>query len=311
MTEIDYNAVFGFEGEEAQEAADPATEDNVGANEQEAAAPAGESQDGAEPEQKPSEESGHHVQTDEENARYAAMRRRAEADAEKRMNAELDKSIASLGLTDPYTNKPITNHSEMQAYRQRFLEEQRKEMQEKAGMSPEDYQRFVDSLPEVQEGKKAQQKVMDLEIRAKIDSQMREIQMISPEIKSMEDLSKLDNFDKLYDMGQEDPAELDLLKFTPSSALGSCRYKLADPDKDDTDYQRILEIFKKYNVRYFFYNGGNDSMDTCNKISKYMQGRAQDHRQRPERHRPLPRLRLCRQVYRHLLRRGLAGRPRV
>ena len=77
--------------------------------------------------------------------------------------------------------------------------------------------------------------------------------------------------DKLYDMGQEDSAELDLLKFTPSSALGSCRYKLADPDVDDTDYQRILDIFKKYNVRYFFYNGGNDSMDTCNKISKYMQ----------------------------------------
>ena len=77
--------------------------------------------------------------------------------------------------------------------------------------------------------------------------------------------------DKLYDMAQEDPAELDLMKYTPSSALGSCRYKLADPDVDDTDYQRILDIFKKYNVRYFFYNGGNDSMDTCNKISKYMQ----------------------------------------
>lgn len=202
MTEIDYNAVFGIEGEEVQEAADPATEDNVGENEQEAAEPAGEShvEEGAETEQKPSDESSHHVQTDEENARYAAMRRKAEADAEKRMNAELDKSIASLGLTDPYTNKPITNHAEMQAYRQRFVEEQRKEMQEKAGMSPEDYKRFVDSLPEVQAGKAAQQKVMDLEIRAKIDSQMREIQMISPEIKTMEDLSKLDNFDKLYDM---------------------------------------------------------------------------------------------------------------
>ena len=77
--------------------------------------------------------------------------------------------------------------------------------------------------------------------------------------------------DRLYDMGQEDAGELELLRYTPSSALGSCRYKLADPDVDDTDYQRILEIFKKYNVRYFFYNGGNDSMDTCNKISKYMQ----------------------------------------
>ena len=77
--------------------------------------------------------------------------------------------------------------------------------------------------------------------------------------------------DKLYVMDEEDPEELKLLLHTPSSELGSCRYKIADPDDDDTDYKRILEIFKKYNVRYFFYNGGNDSMDTCNKISRYME----------------------------------------
>ena len=76
--------------------------------------------------------------------------------------------------------------------------------------------------------------------------------------------------DELMIMNEEDPAELENMLYTPSSALGSCRYKIADPDVDDTDYKRILEIFKKYNVRYFFYNGGNGSMDTCNKISKYM-----------------------------------------
>ena len=76
--------------------------------------------------------------------------------------------------------------------------------------------------------------------------------------------------DTLYDMGKEDPAELELLKNTPSSELGSCRHKMADPDKDDTEYLRILEVFKKHNVRYFFYNGGNDSMDTCDKISRFM-----------------------------------------
>ena len=76
--------------------------------------------------------------------------------------------------------------------------------------------------------------------------------------------------DRLMIMDKEDPKELEKMLYTPSSALGSCRYKIADPDADDTDYKRILEIFKKYNVRYFFYNGGNDSMDTCNKISKYM-----------------------------------------
>ncbi len=74
-----------------------------------------------------------------------------------------------------------------------------------------------------------------------------------------------------YDMSKEDPYELELLKTTPSSALGSVRYKLANAEEDDTDYKRLLEVFKKYDIRYFFYNGGNDSMDTCNKISKYMQ----------------------------------------
>jgi len=75
--------------------------------------------------------------------------------------------------------------------------------------------------------------------------------------------------DRLYDMGQEDADELHLLLNTPSSELGSCRYKIADPDVDDTDYKRIVEVFEKRNVRYFFYNGGNDSMDTCSKISRY------------------------------------------
>ena len=84
--------------------------------------------------------------------------------------------------------------------------------------------------------------------------------------------------DRLFDMGLEDPEELRLMKYTPSSALGSCRYKIADPEKDDTDYKRILEVFKKHNVRYFFYNGGNDSMDTCHKISAYMQSVGYDCR---------------------------------
>ncbi len=76
--------------------------------------------------------------------------------------------------------------------------------------------------------------------------------------------------EEFYDIGKEDKKELLLLKNTPSSALGSVRYKLKDASVDDTDYKRLLEVFKKYDIRYFFYNGGNDSMDTCNKISKYM-----------------------------------------
>jgi ATP-dependent phosphofructokinase / diphosphate-dependent phosphofructokinase len=77
--------------------------------------------------------------------------------------------------------------------------------------------------------------------------------------------------EQFYDMSKEDAVTFELLKTTPSSALGSVRYKLKDADEDETDYKRIVEVFKKYDIKYFFYNGGNDSMDTCNKVSKYMQ----------------------------------------
>lgn len=77
--------------------------------------------------------------------------------------------------------------------------------------------------------------------------------------------------ERFYDMSREDPAELERMKHTPGAALGSCRYKMTDFLKDDSDYRRLLEVFRKYGVRYFFYNGGNDSMDTCNKISKFME----------------------------------------
>jgi 6-phosphofructokinase len=72
-----------------------------------------------------------------------------------------------------------------------------------------------------------------------------------------------------YDIRKEDIEQLYLLKNTPSSAIGSVRYKLKNPKVDASEYQRLLDVFKKYNIRYFFYNGGNDSMDTCNKISKF------------------------------------------
>ncbi len=76
--------------------------------------------------------------------------------------------------------------------------------------------------------------------------------------------------DRIYDLTLEDPEELSHMRHTPASVLGTCRYKLKDFMVDDTDYRRIHDIFIKYDIRYFFYNGGNDSMDTCSKISAYL-----------------------------------------
>lgn len=63
--------------------------------------------------------------------------------------------------------------------------------------------------------------------------------------------------------------QLELLAKTPASAFGSCRFKLPQESKDPTIYEKITEIFKKYNITCFVYNGGNDSMDTCNKVANY------------------------------------------
>jgi 6-phosphofructokinase 1 len=63
--------------------------------------------------------------------------------------------------------------------------------------------------------------------------------------------------------------QLELLKRTPSSYLGSCRYKLPEPDVDEEPYIRLFELFKKLDIGFFFYIGGNDSMDTINKLSRY------------------------------------------
>ncbi len=76
---------------------------------------------------------------------------------------------------------------------------------------------------------------------------------------------------RIIDFRNEDKEEISLLCTTPSSILGSVRFKLTDYQEDDTVYQKIMEVFKSLHIKYFFYIGGNDSMDTCNKINAYFE----------------------------------------
>ena len=75
--------------------------------------------------------------------------------------------------------------------------------------------------------------------------------------------------EELIDISKEDKTQLALLKQTPGGAFGSCRLKLSDFKKSKKDFDRLYEVFKKHNIRYFFYNGGGDSQDTTNKVSKF------------------------------------------
>jgi len=72
----------------------------------------------------------------------------------------------------------------------------------------------------------------------------------------------------LIDTSKESAASIAALKSTPAGAFGSCRYKLKDFSKDKTQYERLIEVFRAHDIGYFFYNGGNDSADTCLKVSQ-------------------------------------------
>jgi 6-phosphofructokinase len=73
--------------------------------------------------------------------------------------------------------------------------------------------------------------------------------------------------EELIDLASESQQQIRALRHTPGAALGTCRYKL----KKQQDFERVLEVFKSHNIRYFFYIGGNDSQDTADKISKLAQ----------------------------------------
>ena len=77
---------------------------------------------------------------------------------------------------------------------------------------------------------------------------------------------------KIVDLGEKirNDMDVELLKRTPASFLGSCRYKLPEISEDKAIYEKIFAILEELEIMAFFYIGGNDSMDTCNKISRYM-----------------------------------------
>ena len=69
---------------------------------------------------------------------------------------------------------------------------------------------------------------------------------------------------------ENDGEGLRLLRQTPAAALGSCRLRLPEPEGNGEFYENLIALFRKYDIRYFFYIGGNDSMDTVSKLQKYL-----------------------------------------
>ena len=74
--------------------------------------------------------------------------------------------------------------------------------------------------------------------------------------------------EELIDTGRESPEDIALLRATPAGAFGSCRYKLKSYNENRREYERLMEVFRAHDIRYFLYNGGGDSQDTANKLAE-------------------------------------------
>tara|TARA_Y100001935_G_C17311122_1_gene516365 strand:- start:8023 stop:9276 length:1254 start_codon:yes stop_codon:yes gene_type:complete len=72
----------------------------------------------------------------------------------------------------------------------------------------------------------------------------------------------------LIDTNKESQEDISALKTTPSGGFGSCRFKLKSLEKNKREYERLIEVFQAHEIKYFFYNGGGDSADTCYKVSQ-------------------------------------------
>lgn len=148
--------------------------------------------------------------TPDQNAVYADIRRRAESEARAKASqeaqriaqAEVDRTIAEMGLTDPYTNKPIRTKAEYDAYKTRHNTETISRELDKAGITREAMDALIDSHPAVQQAKtaakayeEAKRHEQELAAKTHFENQLKEISALDNTVKTYEDLAKQPNYE--------------------------------------------------------------------------------------------------------------------
>lgn len=252
MDDIDYGALFGIdaEGAEVTEPAEPSGDTTAqGANEQEPAEPAAVEEqeetttegdeDGGQGtgEDSPESQADGQKQTPEQNAKFAAARRKAEAerdaaiakarqDAQAEAQRTIDEAFRTSGLTNPYTKKPITSKAEYDEYRARLEADRKARLLKKSGMSDEEFQQFVQGLPEVKQAKEAQaaaetaaRQAREQQARLKVEEQLKEISAIDPSIQELKDLAKMETYPKFYELVKRGNTLTDAFKLANYEAL--------------------------------------------------------------------------------------------
>ena len=152
-------------------------------------------------------------QSAEENARYAAARRKAEqerdaaierarADAQAEAKRVIDEAFQGSGIVNPYTKQPIQSKADFDAYKQAFEEDQREKLLKRSGMNEAQFNAFIQSIPEVRKAKEAETAANRARAEIKVQEQLTEIRKLNPNIQSVRDLTTMESYPQLYAMVQ-------------------------------------------------------------------------------------------------------------
>ena len=129
-------------------------------------------------------------------------------------------------MTNPYTKKPITSKAEYEEYRERFEEEKKSHLLRKSGMSDEEFNQFVQNLPEVREAReaklaaeKARQDAQEAQTKVQVDEQLKKISELDPNIRELQDLAKMPNYPQFYELVKKGNSLLDAFKLANFETL--------------------------------------------------------------------------------------------
>lgn len=138
----------------------------------------------------------------------------------------VDEVFARSGLKNPYTGQPITTKAEYDAYREQFERERRENLLRQSGMTQEEFQQFVQDLPEVRRAREAQaaaeratREAREAAARVRLEEQIREIGAIDPSIKSVADLAKMPTYPRFYELVQRGNTFTDAFRLANFDAL--------------------------------------------------------------------------------------------
>lgn len=245
---IDYNAIFGLKEEgvnEAEPAEQPKTEEAEGENGQPAAeADVIDDGDDTGVDTEETEDTGDDTedvdhsedetdtentedkateQSAEDNAKFAAARRKAESETQSKIEAALaaqkrryDEMFASAGVISPYTGKAITTVEDFETYAATYRAEQEKAIRDKSGLSEEELDAFIRNSAPVREAEAAKQQLAQERAQARIKQDLDEIRKLDPSIKSFDDLQKLETageMEQLLKQGYSLPAAFKLANY--------------------------------------------------------------------------------------------------